>query len=239
MTDQAPLKDRVALVTGASRGIGYAAARALAAAGAHVIAIARTKGGLEELDDEITRDGGMVTLVPFDLANMDQIDAVVGSIYQRFERLDILVANAAQLSPLTPMAHANPKDWEKIFAVNVLVNQRLIRSCDAVLRNSDAGRAIFTTCSIAREKKAFWSAYGASKSALETMVHTYSKEVQKTSLRVNLVDPGPVATNLRAMAYPGEDPASLSQPGDVASLFVSAALPSFQGHGQLIEYEKP
>lgn len=235
MTDQPPLKDRVAIVTGASRGIGFAVSRALAAAGAHVIAIARTKGGLEELDDAITRDGGMVTLAPFDLAKLDQIDAVVGSIYQRFERLDILVANAAHPSPLTPMAHSNPKDWDKTFALNVFANQRLIRSCDALLRNSDAGRAIFTTCGIARDRKAFWSANAASKAALETMVQTYALEVQKTPLRVNLVDPGPVATNLRAMAYPGEDPSTLAKPDDVAGLFIDAALPSFQGHRQIIE----
>jgi len=235
LTDQHDLKDRVALVTGASRGIGFAVARAMARAGAHVIAVARTKGGLEELDDVITQEGGTVTLAPFDLSKLDQIDAVVASIYQRFQRLDILVANAAQLSPLSPMAHSNPKDWEKTFAINVHANHRLIRSCDAVLRQSDAGRVIFTTCSIAREHKAFWSAYAASKSAMETLAHTYALEVRKTSTRVNLVDPGPVATGLRAAAYPGEDASPLPRPKEVAGLFVEAASPTFTGHGQLIE----
>lgn len=235
MTTDQPLKDRVALVTGASRGIGFAVARAMAKAGAHVIAIAKTTGGLEELDDVITQEGGFVTLAPFDLMKHDQIDAVIASIYQRFERLDILVGNAAQLSPLSPISHSNPKDWEKTFALNVQTNHRLIRSCDAVLRNSDAGRAIFTTCSIGRERKAFWSAYAASKSALETMVQTYALEIQKTNLRVNLVDPGPVATGLRAAAYPGEDASSLPRPKDVADLFVKAASPDFTGNGLVIE----
>jgi len=235
LTEEKSLTGRVALVTGASRGIGFAAARAIAAAGAHVIAIARTQGGLEELDDVVTKEGGKVTLAPFDLTKLDQIDAVVASIYQRFGRLDILVGNAGQLSPLSPMAHSNPKDWEKTFAINLHVNQRLVRSCDAVLRKSDAGRAIFTTCSIARERKAFWSAYAASKSALETLVGTYALEIRKTSLRVNLVDPGPVATALRAAAYPGEDVTTLPRPKDVAGLFVKAASPEFIGNGELIE----
>ena len=235
MSAQPVLQDRVALVTGASRGIGFAVARAMARAGAHVIAVARTRGGLEELDDVITQEGGLVTLAPFDLAKLDQIDALVASIYQRFQRLDILVANAAQLSPLSPMSHSNPKDWEKTFAINVFAIQRLVRSCDAVLRKGDAGRALFSTCSIARDRKAFWSAYAASKSAMETLVHTYALEVQNTSLRVNLIDPGPVATGLRAAAYPGEDASALPRPKEVADMFVSAAAPSFDGHGLLIE----
>lgn len=231
------LAGRLALVTGASRGIGYAVARRFAAEGAHVIATARTVGGLEELDDAVKADGGVMTLAPLDLLDLDQIDVLGASLYQRFKKLDILVGNAGALGKLTPMAHAEPKEWEKVFRLNVHANQRLIRSLDPILRQSEAGRAVFVTSGAAAATKPFWAAYGASKAALDALVKTYAEETRKTKLRVNLISPGPVATNMRATAYPGEDPATITQPDALAGLFVDLAAPDCTLHGETVRYQ--
>ena len=233
------LAGRLALVTGASRGIGFAVARRFAAEGAHVVATARTVGGLEELDDVVKAAGGSITLAPLDLMDLDQIDVLGASLYQRFQKLDILVGNAGSLGRLTPMAHVDPKEWERVFRLNVHANQRLIRSLDAVLRQSDAGRAIFVTSGAAAGTKPFWAAYGASKAALDALVKTYAEETRKTTLRVNLISPGPVATQMRAAAYPGEDPATLTQPDELAGLFVDLADPACARHGETVRYTVP
>ncbi len=231
------LAGKVALVTGASRGIGFAVARRFAAEGAHVIATARTVGGLEELDDAVKADGGTITLAPVDLMKMDQIDVLCASLYDRFKKLDILVGNAGALGKLTPVAHADPKEWDRVFTMNVHVNQRLIRACDAVLRQSEAGRAIFVTSGAASGEKPYWSAYAASKAALDAMVRTYAEETRQTNVRVNLLSPGPVATGMRAQAFPGEDPSTITSPDDVAALFVDLAEPSCARHGETVRYQ--
>lgn len=229
-----PLAGRVALVTGASRGIGAAVARQLARAGAQVVLTARTTGGLEEVDDQIRQEGGTATLAPLNLTQHDQIDVLGASLFQRFGKLDILVGNAAILGSLSPMAHADPKKWRQVFDLNVHANHRLIRSFDALLRQSDAGRAVFVTCAAANAEKPFWAAYGASKAALNAMVKMYAGETAKTPLRVNLIDPGPVATRLRAQAYPGEEASDLRQPDDVAAAFVELCLPACTRHGEIV-----
>ncbi len=230
------LAGRVALVTGASRGIGFAVARRFAAEGAHVIATARTVGGLEELDDAVQADGNAITLAPVDLMQLDQVDVLCASVYQRFKKLDILIGNAGMLGKLTPMAHADPKEWQRVFTLNVHANQRLIRACDAVLRQSDAGRAVFVTSGAAQGLKPFWAAYGASKAALDAMVKTYAEETRKTNLRVNLISPGPVATGMRAQAFPGEKPETITQPAQVAELFVRLSEPACSKHGEIVRY---
>jgi len=210
------LQDRIALVTGASRGIGYATAKALAAEGAHVIAVARTVGGLEDLDDEIKALGGSATLVPLDLKDFDALDRLGASIYERWGKLDILIGNAGILGKLTPVGHYKPKDWDEAFAINVTANWRLIRSLDVLLRQSDAGRALFLTSGAAHKARAYWGLYATTKAALEAMVLTYASENANSPLRVNLLNPGPIRTAMRAKAMPGEDPNSLPQPADLA-----------------------
>jgi NAD(P)-dependent dehydrogenase (short-subunit alcohol dehydrogenase family) len=228
------LEGRLALVTGASRGIGSAVALRFAAEGAHVIAVARTVGGLEELDDQVRALGGEVTLVPLDLREGDKIDQMGAALFQRFGRLDVLVGNAGVLGGFSPMGHFEPKVWDEVMAVNLTANWRLIRSLDPLLRMSEAGRAIFTTCAAARETTPYWGAYAASKAALETMVKIYAGEVTKTKLRVNLVDPGITATNLRAQGFPGEDRARLRQPKDVTEPFVRAAMAACEVNGEIL-----
>src|SRR5579883_1706259 len=198
------LAGRLALITGASRGIGAAVARRFAAEGAHVILVARTVGGLEELDDEIRSAGGNATLVPLDLRDFDKIDQMGAALYQRFGKLDVLVGNAGVLGSLSPTGHVMPKTWQEVMDVNLTANWRLIRSLDPLLRRSEAGRAVFTTCAAAREALPYWGPYAASKAALETMVKIYAGEVEKTPIRVNLVDPGPVRTKLRLQGFPAE-----------------------------------
>jgi NAD(P)-dependent dehydrogenase (short-subunit alcohol dehydrogenase family) len=202
---------RVALVTRASRGIGAATALELAKSGVHVVALARTVGGLEELDDKIKAEGGTCTLMPYDLLKGDLIEGLGPVLFDKFGRLDILVGNAAMLGGLTPLAQTDPSVWERVFALNVTANLRLIRTCDPLLRKSEAGRAVFVTSGAAQSFKPFWGAYAASKAALETMVKVYAAEVAHTNLKVNLFDPGRIRTAMRAQAYPGEDPMTLPE----------------------------
>jgi NAD(P)-dependent dehydrogenase (short-subunit alcohol dehydrogenase family) len=228
------LQGRLALVTGASRGIGAAVARRFAAEGAHVILIARTQGGLEERDDEIRALGGQATLLPLDLRQFDKIDQMGAALHQRFGKLDVLVGNAGVLGALSPMGHFAPKTWAEVMDVNLTANWRLIRSLDPLLRLSEAGRVLFTTCAAAREATPYWGAYAASKAALETMARIYAGEVTKTRVKVNLVDPGIVATNLRAQGFPGEDRARLKAPEDVTEAFVTLAAADCPHHGELL-----
>jgi NAD(P)-dependent dehydrogenase (short-subunit alcohol dehydrogenase family) len=228
------LTGSIALVTGASRGIGAATAVELARLGAHVVITARTQGGLEETDDAIRTIGGSATLLPLDLAEGEQVDAIGPSLFQRFGRLDILVHNAGALGRLTPVAHIMPNDWADVVAVNLSATWHLIRSCDPLLRNADAGRAVFVTEDRARAPKAYWGAMGATKAAMEHLVLTWADEVKTTRLRVNLFDPGPTATRMRGQAMPGEDPTTIQQPRDVAPALAALCLPDEQRHGALI-----
>jgi NAD(P)-dependent dehydrogenase (short-subunit alcohol dehydrogenase family) len=235
MTDK-PLQGRVALVTGASRGIGAALAVELARQGAQCVLIARTQGGLEETDDAIRAAGGLpATLLPFDLTKAaEQIDSIGPSIVERFGRLDILVHNAGELGKLTPVAHIDPKDWANVVGVNLTATWRLIRTCDPPLRASDAGRAVFLTTGRVQRPKAYWGAYGATKAGMEHLVQTWAQEVEQTPLRVNLFDPGVVATRMRASAMPGEDPASIAQPDDVAMAIASLCAPGEARNGAVV-----
>lgn len=225
------LADSVALVTGASRGIGAAVAVELARLGAHVVITARTQGGLEETDDAVRAVGGRATILPLDLTEDQQVAAIGPSVHQRFGRLDVLVHNAATLGRLTPVAHILPSDWMQVIAVNLTAAWQLIRTCDPLLRHAVAGRAVFVTDQRARAPKAYWGAYGASKAGMEHLVLTWVEEVRATRLRVNLFDPGVVATRLRANAMPGEDPTALPNPEAVAPALVTLCLPAEQRHG--------
>jgi len=230
------LANAVALITGASRGIGAAAAVELARLGAHVVLTARTQGGLEETDDAIRAIGGTATLLPLDLAEVEQVDAIGPSIFQRFGRLDILVHNAGVLGRLTPVAHILPNDWADVLAVNLTAAWRLIRTCDPLLRNAQAGRAVFVTDERARAPKAYWGPYGATKVGMEHLALTWADEVKTTRLRVNLFDPGAVRTRLRASALPGEDPADLPQAEVVAPQLAALCLPAEPRHGELVRF---
>ncbi|MEJ8475323.1 SDR family NAD(P)-dependent oxidoreductase [Roseibium algae] len=229
---------RIALVTGASRGIGYQLAKELGSRGAHVIAIARTVGALEELDDDIKTAGGQTTLVPVDLTDFDALDRLGAAVYERWKKLDILVGNAAQLGVLSPLGHIGPKDFDKVMATSVTANWRLIRSLDPLLRQSDSGRAVFMTSHHARECTPFWGLQSVSKAALEALVRTYAHETEKTAMRVNLFDPGPVRTGLRAKAMPGENPDKLPQPVDVVPELLAMLLPDVGVTGQLYDRTK-
>lgn len=216
-----PLAGRLALVTGASRGIGRAAAFALACAGAHVIAAARTQGGLEELDDEIRASTGeSATLTPFDLVDGGAIDRLGGAVFERWKKLDILFHAGAMLGGLSPLSHFDPKDWAKVMAVNSTATYRLIRSFEPLLKQSDAARAIFVTTGRARQPRAFWGPYAASKAAVEAMVLCWADEIENTSVTPVLLDPGRMRTRMRGEAFPGEDPAALPPPEDIGPLAV-------------------
>ena len=230
----ARLDGRIALVTGASRGIGAAVARRLAAEGAHVILTARTQGGLEEVDDEIRRAGGKATLAPMDLRDFDKIDQMGVALQQRFKRLDALVACAGVLGVLSPAGHVDPKLWQEVMEVNLTSNYRLIRALDSLLRLSESGRAVFTTCAQAYGFTPYWGAYAASKAALETLVKIYAAEVAQTKLKVNLADPGAVRTLLRATAFPHEDRAKLKKPDEVTEIFVKLAAADCAHHGEIV-----
>jgi NAD(P)-dependent dehydrogenase (short-subunit alcohol dehydrogenase family) len=213
------LAGRIALVTGASRGIGRALALALAAEGAHLIAVGRTQGALESLDDEVQALGAApATLVPLDLRDGAAIDRLGGAIFERWGRLDILIAAAGVLVALTPVAHAEPKLWDQVIGANLTANYRLIRSLDPLLRASDAGRAVFLTSGAAARPRAFWGPYAASKAGLEALVRCYADEIEHTRLRVSLLNPGPMRTRMRAQAFPGEDAETLPDPAELAPL---------------------
>ncbi|MDH3741498.1 MAG: SDR family NAD(P)-dependent oxidoreductase [Hyphomicrobiales bacterium] len=232
-----PLENRVAVVTGASRGIGYAIARQLAAEGAHVIALARTVGGLEELDDEIKAAGGSATLVPMNVCDYAATDRLGAVIHERWGKLDVLVGNAGVLGKLTPVGHLEPKVWDEVMAVNVTANWRLIRSLDPLLQQSDAGRALFVSAGAIHKGIAYWGAYSASKAALEALVKTYATETATTNVRVNLLNPGPIRTAMRARAMPGEDPKTLPAPADLARTATSLCLPDCAQSGAIFDFQ--
>jgi NAD(P)-dependent dehydrogenase (short-subunit alcohol dehydrogenase family) len=230
----ARLAGRLALITGASRGLGAAVARRFAAEGAQLVLVARTVGGLEEVDDAVRAAGSSATLVPLDLADGDTIDRLGRSLYERFGKLDILVGNAGTIGVLTPLAHLDPPVWEKVIGVNLTANWRLLRSMDPLLRRSDAGRAIFVSSGAARGPFAYWGAYCVSKAALEMLVRTYAAEVAAFGIKANAVDPGVIRTAMRAQAFPGEDPMSLPPPEAITDIFVSLAEPSCRRNGQVV-----
>ena len=227
------LKGRIALVTGASRGIGYYTALELAKAGAHVIACARTVGGLEELDDAIKTVGGTATLVPFDLADMNAIDALGASINERWGKLDILVANAGMLGVISPIGHIEAKVFEKVMTINVTATWRLIRSVEPLLVKSDQGRALILSSAAAHKCRPFWGAYSVSKAAVEALARTWAGETQRLPLRIVSVDPGPTRTAMRAQAVPGEDPSTVPHPSEVAAKLLPLCGPDLTETGKL------
>lgn len=236
-----PLADRIALVTGTSRGIGYAAALALARRGAHIVATARTVGGLEELDDAIKAEGGSATLVPLDMKDSDGIARLALALNERYERLDILVGNAGIGGPSSPLDHVEPKAWDEVLAVNLTANWQLIRCFDALLKRSDAGRVVFVTSGTAINCRAYRGPYAASKAALDALARTYANETVSTNVRVNLFAPGITRTRMRAAVAPGEDPMTLPPPEEVAEKIVELCLPSFNETGGYYNFpdEKP
>ena len=238
MTDNTELTGKVVLVTGASRGIGYAAAVEAARRGAHVVAVARTVGGLEELDDAIQEVGGSSTLVPFDLRDGDAIDRLGAAIFERWGHLDGLVANAGMLGTLSPVPHLKPDEFDKVFALNVTSNYRLLRSLDLLLRQSEAGRAVFVSSGAARSAKPFWGLYAASKAALDALVKSYAGEMNTTNVKTNVFYPGAVRTAMRAKAMPGEDPNTLPQPSDIAPKLVDLLSPGVTENGRLYDITK-
>jgi NAD(P)-dependent dehydrogenase (short-subunit alcohol dehydrogenase family) len=232
------LAGRIALITGASRGIGAAVAKRFAAEGAHVVLVARSQGGLEEVDDTIRAargDDTGATLVPLDLIEEGGIERLGAALYERFGRLDILVGNAGLLGTLGPLGHIEPKTWDEVFAVNVTANWRLIRSCDPLLRRSAAGRAIFVTSGVTRRVLPYWGLYASSKAALEMLVRTYAAEMAKTAVRANIVSPGMVRTRMRAQAMPGEDPETLPPPEAITDVFVELAEAACDRTGEMIQ----
>ena len=235
MAEGGRLAGRIALITGASRGIGAAVARCYAAEGARLVLAARTVGGLEEVDDAIKAAGATATLVPIDLTQGDAIDQLGGAIHEKFGRLDVLVGNAGTLGVLSPIAHIEPKTWDHAVALNLTTNYRLIRSLDPLLRLSKAGRAIFVSSGAARSLRPYWGAYSTTKAALEAMVRTYAKEIANTAVRANLVNPGAQRTEMRATAFPGEDPMSLPHPDERTGVFVDLAEAACDRNGELVD----
>jgi NAD(P)-dependent dehydrogenase (short-subunit alcohol dehydrogenase family) len=229
------LDGKLALVTGASRGIGYCLSKELASRGAHVIAVARTVGGLEELDDEIKAAGGTATLVPLDLTDMPAIDRLGGSIHERWGKLDIMVANAGVLGTISPIGHVEAKVFDKLMAINVSSVWRLIRTTDPLLKLSDAGRAILVSSGVAHTARPYWGPYAASKAAVEVMARTWAEESHQTRLRVNSVNPGATRTAMRAQAMPGEDPDTLPTPAEVAAKIALLCDPSLEVTGKLYD----
>ncbi len=235
-----PLENRVALVTGASRGIGRAIALELAKRGAHVIALARTQGALEEIDDELRAHGQEATLVPCDLKDFDALDRLGLAIHERWKKLDIFVANAGVLGPVSPLAHIDPPAWDNVFAVNVTANWRLVRSLDSLLRASDAGRAVFVTSGVASkaETYSYLGAYAASKAALDILARTWAAESAETStLRVMIANPGVLRTNMRAALMPGEDPMSVRAPGEFAPKVADMCAPDWTATGKYYDFK--
>ena len=228
------LVGKIALITGASRGIGAAVAERFAREGAHVVLAARTVGGLEEVDDAVRAVGGSATLVPVDLRDFIKIDELAAALSNRWGRLDILVGNAAEFGVFSPLGHIDPATWNEVVDLNLTSNWRLIRAMDPLLRAGAAGRAIFVTSGVARGVFPYWGPYAVSKAGLEMLVKIYAGEVAKTRVRANLIDPGIVRTRLRARAFPGEDPAALPSPESVADAFLALALPECTRNGQVV-----
>ncbi len=229
---------KIALVTGASRGIGRAAAIALGREGAHVICVARTVGGLEETDDAIQKAGGSATLVPLNLKDFAAIDRLGASIFERWKKLDMFLGNAAILGVLTPLAHLDPKVFQELLDINITANWRLIRSLDPLLQQSDAGRVLFVSSAAARRHTPYWGGYAMSKAALEMLAFTYAAECGGTKVKVNALDPGPVRTMMRMKAMPGEDPATLPRPEELTPMILEALSPSNDKNGELIKFRK-
>jgi len=236
MKNNKPLKDRLALVTGASRGIGRAVALGLAKAGAHVVVVARTVGALEELDDEIRAAGGSATLLQLDISKGDKVDQIGPTLFQRWGKLDILVANAGILGPLSPLPHVTEDAWKQVIDINLSANWRLIRTLDPLLKRSDAGRAVFVTSGAATGKYAYWGPYAVSKAGLECLVKTYAHELETTNVRVNLLNPGPVRTGMRAKAFPGEDPNKLPSPEELVPLFLELLSTECDFSGEVVNF---
>lgn len=231
------LAGKVALITGSTRGIGAGVAKALAREGAHIILTGRTTGALEEMDDAVRDLGAETTLVPMDLQDFDAIDRLGGHVAEIWGRLDILIGNAGILGPISPLGHISPKEWEKLMAINVTANYRLLRSFDPLLKAAEAARAVFVTSTVAQDCRAYWGGYATTKAALNCMVKTYALEVANvTGIRANILNPGPIRTNMRSAAMPGEDPDILDTPDDIAPLFVKMCLPEFQENGRIISY---
>ncbi len=230
------LGGRIALVTGASRGIGHAAALALARAGAHVVALARNQDRLEGLDDAIVDAGGQATLVPLDLTDFAKLDALGPSLLERFGKLDIFIGNAARLGPMSPLPHVDAGKWDAVLAVNLTANFRLIRTLEPLLKLSDAGRAVFLTSGVTQFFPGYWAPYTASKAALEALVRTWADELKNTPVRVNLLDPGALRTDMRAQAFPGENPQTLPPPEVLAPLIVQMSAPDYQAHGTRVTF---
>jgi len=230
------LADRVALVTGASRGIGHALALALAQAGAHIVAIARTVGALEELDDKVRAAGSSATLVPLDMRDYDGLYRLAGALNVRYQRLDVLIGNAGVAGQRSPLGHVLPPAWDEVMAINLTANWHLIRAMDPLLRRSAAGRAVFMTSGAATHARAYSGPYSVSKAALNVLARIYAAETTSTAVRVNLFNPGPTRTRMRAQVMPGEDPTTLPTPDQVAEKIVDLCLPSFAETGRLFDY---
>lgn len=231
-----PLAGTIALVTGASRGIGRATALALACAGAHIVAVARTVGALEEIDDAAHAAGGAATLVPLDMRDYPGIYRLAAALNERYQRLDVLIGNAAIVGQRSPLDHIDPQNWDEVMAVNVTANWHLIRAMDALLKRSGAGRAVFITSGAATHARAYSGAYSVSKAALNTLARIYSSETESTPIRVNLFNPGPTRTRMRAQVMPGEDPMTLPTPEDVAEKIIPLCLPNCSESGKLYDY---
>ena len=238
MTDSPRLANRVALVTGASRGIGRAVAVGLAREGAHVVLLARTTAGLEEVDDEIRAAAGTATLVTLDLRKPDKVDALGPTLYQRWGKLDILVANAGVLGPISPLPHITADAWNEVIDINLTANWRLIRSLDPLLRRADAARAVFVSSGAASGKNAYWGPYAVSKAGLEALVKTYAHEVPSTAIKVNLLNPGPVRTTMRQRAYPGENPDTLPAPEALVPMFLDLLDVGQSDSGQVYNFRQ-
>jgi NAD(P)-dependent dehydrogenase (short-subunit alcohol dehydrogenase family) len=232
--DARRLGGRIALITGASRGIGAAVAECFAREGAHVVAAGRTVGGLEELDDRIRAAGGTATLVPFDLREFIKIDELAAALYERYGRLDILVGNAAEFGTFSPLGHIDPTLWGEILDLDLTANWRLIRAMDPLLRMAPAGRAIFVTSRLGRDALPYYGPYAVAKAGLETLVRIYAGEIARTAVRANLIDPGIVRTRLRAAIFPGENPAGLPGPESITGAFLDLAVPECTRNGEII-----
>ena len=231
-----PLASRIALITGASRGIGFATALALAKAGAHIIAVARTQGGLEELDDAIRAVGGTATLVPLNVTDLDGLSRLGAALHERHGKLDILVGNAGIAGPSSPLGHIELKQWNEVMAINVTANFQLIRCMDPLLKQSDAGRVVFITSGVAHKAPAYLGLYAASKAALDALARSWAHETASTALRVNLFSPGPIRTRMRATVFPGEDPLTLDTADQAAEFIVPMCAPAWTATGKLYDY---